>query len=152
MSPGPELDCSLATTRRPSADARDEVEEPGFGLRSEHRSKLTDVEIAEIEKNMPPEYPSIQGEDVQARPGSVHHLRKTTIAKVRRPRRVEFQAQSPAVECPDYCACWYCTMLIGTARRCQSTHQDPWKIPEGPTRIAGWCCHLCTPPDRRDRR
>ncbi|OLQ02503.1 Chaperone protein dnaJ 10 [Symbiodinium microadriaticum] len=89
MSPGPELDCSLATTRRPSADARDEVEEPGFGLRSEHRSKLTDVEIAEIEKNMPPEYPSIQGEDVQARPGSVHHLRKTTIAKGSPMRRMQ---------------------------------------------------------------
>ena len=152
-----------ATPRRRSQDARDRSHtprgaspSPGPTRRSGTvglRSKLTNAEIAEIQRNLPPDYRQYKdrmhargavAED--AAPQSVRHLAKPTIEEVISTEEaadagdVASVPKVPPFDAPTYAAYWFSRRLpegfLGA--------RIPWETQGRNRRVAGWCAHPCT--------
>ena len=167
--PAPEVTTTTAPTtrtttpRRRSQDTRDRSHtprgaspSPGPTRRSGTvglRSKLTNAEIAEIQRNLPPDYRQYKdrmhargavAED--AAPQSVRHLAKPTIEEVISTEEaadagdVASVPKVPPMDAPTYAAYWFSRRLpegfLGA--------RIPWETQGRNRRVAGWCAHPCT--------
>ncbi|CAE7627919.1 unnamed protein product, partial [Symbiodinium microadriaticum] len=151
------------TPRRRSQDTRDRSQtprgaspSPGPTRRSGTvglRSKLTNAEIGEIQRNLPEDYRRYKdrmhargaaAED--AAPQSVRHLAKPTIEDVISTEEAADAGDAasvpkvPPMDAPTYAAYWFSRRLpegfLGA--------RIPWETQGRNRRVAGWCAHPCT--------
>ena len=162
-APSPPTPARTTTPRRRSKDTRDRSQtprgaspSPGPTRRSGTiglRSKLSNAEIGEIQRNLPEDYRRYKdrmhargavAED--AAPQSVRHLAKPTIEEVISTEEAADAGDAasvpkvPPLDAPTFCAYWFSRRLpegfLGA--------RIPWETQGHRRRVAGWCAHPCT--------
>ena len=119
------------------------------------RSKLSEAEVAEIRRNLSPDYSRYKDrmhrrgaaaeDDV---PQSIRHLARPTVEDVIQTEAAADAGDPSAVpkippaEAPTFCGYWLCRRLpegyLGA--------RIPWEAQKDRRRVAGWCTHPCTAP------
>ncbi|CAE7845005.1 unnamed protein product, partial [Symbiodinium necroappetens] len=117
------------------------------------RSKLSDAEVAEIRRNLSPDYARYKdrmhrrgaaAEDDM--PQSIRHLARPTVEDVIQMEESAAAGDQSAVpkippaSAPTFCGYWFCRRLpegyLGA--------RIPWEAQKERRRVAGWCTHPCT--------
>ena len=119
------------------------------------RSKLSEAEVAEIRRNLSPDYSRYKDrmhrrgaaaeDDV---PQSIRHLARPTVEDVIQTEAAADAGDPSAVpkippaSAPTFCGYWLCRRLpegyLGA--------RIPWEAQKDRRRVAGWCTHPCTAP------